>query len=407
MTRRTYGSGTVYQRDDGLWVARIEAGISNTGTRRRITVSARSKADCLAKLKARQKEIARNGLPTEGVTRATVNSWAKTWLDAHAKTARPKYYATDAGNVHKWIVPTLGRRRLTDLNPADMRQLRAAVTEPDPPRFPNGRSTTTARAVHELFLRMLKDATIEGHAVDERLFLLKPPGKAVSDRTAMTIGELRAVLKVIAARPDRSRWMSAILNGMRKGESLGLTWACVDLEGGLLDVSWQLQDLPYNVRGDRSSGFRVPDGHESRQLIGARHLTRPKTGHGERVLPIARWFGLALEEARAQWTPNPWDLVWTDMIADGKQRPIRENVDRERWHAIQAEAGVAHPSGRPYHLHETRHSAVSMMLADGEDRSVIARIVGQSKLVEEYVHVNTDQARAALERRSAHLQIEE
>ncbi|MCB1240271.1 MAG: hypothetical protein KDB30_11430 [Tetrasphaera sp.] len=55
----------------------------------------------------------------------------------HATRVRPTTYTTDSGAIRKWIVPTLGHRRLADLTPADTRALRKAITAA-------GRSTTTA-----------------------------------------------------------------------------------------------------------------------------------------------------------------------------------------------------------------------------------------------------------------------
>lgn len=422
--RRTYGSGGIIQRHTpacpkpdpatkkrpdhkcaGLYVGRAYTGRWVKGERERVEVSGKTKAVVEGKLRNLTRQIREGNAPTPGKTNTTVEQWSRTWLPRHARTARPKYYANDASQIHRWIIPTVGHRRLASLTPEDVYALREAVTKPDPPKYPTGRSTTTARSVHALFLRMLKDAKLEGHPVDERLLLTKRPGKARNDRTAMTVPELLRVLDVIRRRPDKSRWLAALLTGTRRGETVGLTWACLDLERRQIDVSWQLQPLNYNTPHDRTSGFRVPDGHEARHLIGAMHLTRPKTSAGQRIIPIVRWLGEALEETRQAWVPNPWDLVWTDTLRSGEQRPIPNDKDLARWHAIQAEAGVAHPSGRPYHLHETRHSVVSMLLANKVDRSVIEAIVGQAKLVEEYAHVNTEQQLAALEMTAGRLRL--
>lgn len=61
---------------------------------------------------------------------------------------------------------------------------------------------------------------------------------------------------------------------MRQAECLGLTWDAVDLDNGTLDVSWQLQALPWQ---DRTRGaFRVPAGFFARHLTGSYHLSAPR-----------------------------------------------------------------------------------------------------------------------------------
>jgi integrase len=395
MTRRDYGSGTIYRRDDGLWVGRIEAGTTTRGTRRRITVSAKTEAACRAKLKERHREILRNGVPASGVDiRATVKSWAEKWLPVHATKARPKYYATDASIVRKWIIPTIGHRRLTDLTPADVRAVRTAIVSA-------GRSTTTAHAAHGTLMRMLRAARAENHEVPIRVLEVDAPGKASNDRDAIAVDHALLLLAEAMRNGGGHRWVAAILQGMRQGEVLGLTWECVDLERGVIDVSWQKQELPYIDPKDHSKGFLVPDDHESRHLTGATHLTRPKTSHGQRVIPLVPFMHAALTELRKTWVPNPWGLVFADV--DTRYRgdriiPLRAEKDRAHWYTLQERVGVAHPAGRPYLVHEARHTTATLLLEAGVDPIHIEAILGHAELVKAYLHVSTDSTRAALGR---------
>lgn len=375
--QRPKGTGSLTQRKDGLWVGRIEAGWTPHGTRRRITVSSKSKAEALRKLRDAQRKIAAGDVPAAASARLTVKAWAQTWLPMHAARVRPTTYTTDAGTIRKWIIPTIGHRRLADLTPADLRALRQAIVGA-------GRSTTTALHAHKILVKMLTDAVVEGHDVPERVRLAPKPAKAANDRGALPLDDALKVLHVVTARPDAPRWVASLLQGMRQGEALGLTWDRVDLERGLLDVRWQLQWL--------EEGGQRPDGWQERHLTGRAHLTRPKTAAGKRILPLVPWMRAALDKARQEWTPNEWGLIWTD---DGM--PIKDEDDRAAWHAIQAQAGVAHPSGRPWHGHELRHTTATLLLEAGVDRAVIEAILGQAVLVESYLHVGQEQARKALE----------
>lgn len=385
--RRQYGTGSVSQRkSDGLWIGRIEGGTSPQGTRRRIVVSAKTKAECERKLRDKHRQILTDGIPAAGTSRATVKSWALEWLPRHARKVRPSTYTTDRGAVNKWIIPTIGQRRLADLTPADLRALREAITGA-------GRSTTTALHAHKTLLTMLKAAIVEGHQVPERILHVEKPRKAANDRTALPLEDALAILKLAADSHDGPRWVAALLQGMRQGEVLGLTWDAINTTEGYIDVSWQLQSLPYLDKADHSKGFRIPDGFEARHLRGAQHLTRPKTAAGSRAIPLVPWMTAALDKVRQEWTPNPYGLAW----ADAEGRPIRPEDDRQRWHDLQKAANVQHPSGRPYHVHETRHTTATLLLAAGVDRAIIEAILGQAVLVESYLHVGRAQALAALE----------
>lgn len=384
--RRPKGSGSLtYRATDGMWIGRVDAGWTAHGTRRRITVSSKSKAEAQRKLRDAIRRVNAGEVAVAGGARTTVKAWADTWLPIHERQVRPNVYVTDRGAVTKWIVPTIGTRRLTDLNPGDVRRLHDAIAKA-------GRSTTTARNVHAVLLTMLKAARLDGHAIPERVFDVPKPKRAALTRESIPLDQALALLRVIGQRDDSSRWLVGMIYGMRQAERLGLTWECVDLDQGAMTVEWQLQDY------DRDA--KVPDWLRTRHLTGRYWLVETKTRKGERWLPLLPLVARSLAAHKASAPANPHDLVWT---LDGG--PIPAHKDRKAWHAIQAEAGVKRPDGKPWLLHECRHAIVSMMLADGVDRSVIASIVGHSTLVESYVHIDREQVRNAFDGLAARLQL--
>ena len=390
-SRAPYGSGAKpYQRPDGLWVARIEGGYTSQGTRRRITVSAKTEAECKRRLKAKQREILAGRKPDAGSARTTVKAWADDWLPIYRGEVKPRVYATTASHVHRWIVPTLGSIRLADLRPRDVRHLQDTVKRE--------RSSSTAHHVSVTFQRMLGAAIAEQHHVPAVVREVKHPPLAVNDRDAIPTDDARRLLAHAQTRPDYARWLSMLINGMRQGESLGLTWDCADLDRGILDISWQLQSLPYADKHDRSKGFLIPDGYEAKRVHGAAHLVRPKTERSRRIIPLVPWLHGELVAARQTWQPNPWGLVWADTDTHGRPIPKRTKDDREQWRDLQAAVDLTHPSGRPYHLHEGRNTTATLLLEEGVDEAVIKAIMGHSSIVTSrgYMSVSQDLARHAL-----------
>lgn len=394
--RRDYGSGSVYQRaSDGRWVGAAQAGWTAAGTRRRVTVSATTEAEAKRKLRKKIAEIELHGAPAEGTGAVTtVKSWADAWLPRHVTRVRPSTARTDTGAVRKWIIPTIGTRRLDALTPTDVRKLRAAITDA-------GRTTTTARHAHSVLMKMLKAAILEGHTVPQRVLLVEVPPVAKNDRDAIPLDQALAILRVAAERPDSARWVAALLQGMRQGECLGLTWDRVDLDAHVIDIPWQLDTLPYADRTRET--FRVPDGMDVRHLEGAWHLTPVKSAHGQRIVPLVPWMSAALQQWRTEAPASPHGLVWPR--PDGRPRDDKE--DREAWWALQEAAGVRHPSGRWYTLHEARHTTATLLLEAGIDGKTAQAIMGHSSITTTrgYQHVSQTLARRALEDVAAKLNL--
>lgn len=393
--RRQYGTGSVYQREsDGRWYGTIEAGYTKAGTRRRINATAGSEAECKRKLRDKRLEIEREGLPTTS-RRVTVKQWADEWLDIIAVKLRPKTFAGYSSAVRSHIVTTIGAIPLAALTPTDIRAVGKKQRD-------EGLSSSTLLHTHVVLTKMLRAAHLDGHPVPPRVLVVERPVIATHDREGLTVDEALAVLRVAFELRHFSRWYVALMFGMRQGECLGLTWDQVDFDAGAVHVSWQLQALPYLDRA--ADTFRIPDGYESRRLVGGLHLVRPKSAKGKRTIPLVGGLWPAMESWRVMAPESPHGLVWPR--ADGK-KPADVKKDLEEWKALQCTAGVGHPAGRYYLLHEARNTAATMLMEAKVSNEVITAVLGHSSIVVSrgYMHVSQDQAREAMERVAARLEI--
>lgn len=383
--RRQYGSGSIYQRaSDGRWFGAYDVGFKKDGSRDRRTVSAKTEVEAKRKLEKKIRELGAGRATTS--SNATVKTWAERWLEETAKHVTPNAHGTDRAAVG-WITETIGHRRLDRLVPDDVRAVSDAVVAA-------GNSTSTAARYHGTLRRILTAAQVEGYDVPSNVLLVKGRTPDVSDRAAMSIDEALAALAVASTLPHGSRWLAAFLQGARQGECLGLTWPRIDEDSLTLD--WQLQPLPYKVKRDRTSGFRVPDGYEKRQLEGRLHLVRPKSKAGWRVAPLVPMMADALDRWRLLAPESPHGLVWP--ASDGS--PANENDDRDEWWAIQEAAGIGHPEGRWYHVHEIRHAAATMLASLGVDEATRIAIMGHSSIASTrgYEHRDLTLIRSALEK---------
>ncbi len=425
--RRPHGTGSVYQDHgadcptpqavtgtDGTtrmvrpahrcahpWVGSVELGWTVRGTRRRKRVKAPTEKLARAKLVELLRTATESEAPVVG-GKPTVHTWAEQWLTNTERRLRPKTWQNNRSAVRRWIVPTIGHRKLETLTPGDMRAVSRAI-------LAAGREESTALRAEAVLKKMLRDAILEGHKMPHNVLMVETTTAGETDRDAIPLDETLVILEAATHRPDESRWVAAFLQALRPAEALGLTWAAVDWVEHQIDISWQLRALPYRVPRDRASGFRIPSGYEARRLDGALHLVRPKTQSGRRVIPLVPWLEQSLRQWRTIAPPSPHGLVWPR--SDG--RPALDWEDRAAWFDLVDAARVARcdPSpnpagagrpefhGRRYALYEARHTAASLLRELGVDDETIVAIMGHATILSTraYLHTSTVRTRAALE----------
>lgn len=411
MTR--YGEGTFnYNAKRNLWIGRYDTGqLTPRGTRLYITSTARDEDAAWQKWMAAKKEFMLHGpkLP-EVKPGQTVKGWCLEWLPRYEREVRDSTFMTGRGNVTKWIIPTVGKVRLDQLTAAHMRMVGDAPLRA-------GLSASTANSAQRTFTRLLNAAKADGYPIPNRVFAQKKKSLGKSSRTRMSKAEVQAVFtQAYAMYPDAVRLFMAVLYGARKGEVLGLTWDRVtfyeDVAPGAvmvgeISLEWQVKPLRYK---DKAAGvFHVKEGDEVRHLVDAWHFTRPKTDVGTRVLPLIapvavelmRWKALCPRKGRR----NPWNLVFPRVRGKASQLgyPRNRKADTNEWEAAQKAAGVykRQPVGEGdpgefYLMHEARHSMISMLADEGVSRHVIAALVGQTQLVQSYVHGDLEEGGRAV-----------
>ena len=407
MKARRYGSGTVYQVKSGdkagRWVGSWEApaAYTKTGGRKRVTVSAKSEKECRQRLNAKISDIMEHGLKVSNGM--TVKAWVAEWLPRYQAKVAPKTYANAKSALDLYVIPTIGKKRLDDLTAGDIRAVHMAVRAA-------GNGSSTALRCHAVISSMLTAAVRDGIDVPLQAREVEPPKKSVSTRGAIPLDQARLLLAKANESTGRSRWVAALLQGMRPAEVLGLTWECVDLDKGTIDISWQLQTLRYIDRKDKAKGFQIPDGYEARHLTRAYHLVRPKTQAGWRIIPMVPWMHAELKHLK-DTTTSPLGLVWwtiDDRYGTALPIPISDKADRDAWTALQDAAKVRHTTGRHYDLYEARHTCATLLLEAKVDPKIIQAIMGHSDILvtHGYQHVAHDLSLKALEDVAAQLKLE-
>ena len=379
--------------DRSYYARALNLGTKPDGSRWRVIIRAKTKSGLATKLAERLKEL-EDGSYRPGTT-PTVGSWFDYWVEnIAAKRVRPNVLANYRSYGRNHIKHIKGRK-LDELTPADVRHMEKMIRK-------HGGSGRTSQAVHNTLSGALKSAMREGIIQRNVCDLVDAPKDDSTPRDAYSRAEAEALLKALATMPAavESRWLSRLLNGVRQAECLGLEWERVNLDDAVLDISWQLQRIPWkhgdncgcakNVTNARCPQKQpaVPDGYEYRPCYMGKHFVRPKTTTSMRIMPMAG--RLADVMKRHYETSDKTGLVWKD----AKGRPIDVADDNAEWYRICDVAGV-----RKLVPHSARHTMVSILLDQGVSPEVIRQIAGHSTVLStrNYMHLSQDSARTALE----------
>ena len=376
--RRLKGEGSIYQTHGkdcppaqpdgtrprhtckGRWMAYLDLGWRD-GKRDRRYVTGKDAATVRKRLDELKASTAA-GVRTD--SRATVEKWLTYWLD---EVAAPKNAAstmkTYRGYVDNWIVPALGKKRLTAVKPADVRALHRTMETA-------GKSGATRRQAHAILQRALEVAVDEGLVPWNAAARVDAPKADGNHHRELSTPESLKVISACQTPREWARVAVALLTGLRQGEALGLAWADVDLADGSLWVHQVAQPVP-------GKGVEI--------------LPRIKSGVGEE-----RWVALLPEvvESLTRWRDERGSegLVFADADAPGK--PIRPERDHREWKALCARAEVPQVP-----LHGARATTATRLLELGVPLHTVADILGHADMaltLSRYTRSNLDSQRAAL-----------
>ena len=173
-----------------------------------------------------------------------------------------------------------------------------------------------------------------------------------------------------------------LFTGMRQGEVLGLTWDCVDLDGGTILVNKQLQ------KSKDSDGKRVYD------------LVSTKSGKGRKIAPAASVINL-LRRHRAK--QNEWRLragpAWQEsglVFTDELGNHLMHHTVYRNFKALVASIGS--PTTR---FHDLRHSYAVAAIKSGDDIKTVQGNLGHataSFTLDIYGHVTDQMKRESAQR---------
>jgi integrase len=352
MSKRAHGEGTIRQRADGRWEARLTVDGKSKAFYGKTQREVRQKLD-------EAKRTVHDGLPLPPAA-LTVAAFLADWLAMKRPTIKGAMYTRYEQFVRCHIVPHLGAKPLAKLEPHDVTRLYAALAAPD--RKPRPLSTGTIKLVAVMLRGALAYAVKAGLVARNVAAIAEPPRVVRAERPYLDGEQAKAFLAASAFDRLEALYMLAITVGMRQGELLALRWADVDLDGTVLRGKPSL----YVCRSVRP----IKGGFEDET---------PKTARSRRrvVLPLPAVEALRRHRAMQAEERLRAGALWCDVglvFANERGGYIdRGNLQRRGFNRLLGRAGLP-----VIPFHSLRHTAITLMLQDGLDAGTIASIVGHA-----------------------------
>jgi integrase len=339
------GEGSVYQRRDGRWVCEITL---EDHSRKQYYFKTEKQA--LEKRRTALNELAQGILATG--PQQTLKQFLEYWLeDVYKESVRLTTFRNARIIVHKHLIPGLGHIKMQKLTTQQVQSFYAS-------RLRDGSTASRIKNIHGTLHTALEYARkarlVSMNVCDD----VRLPRQEEPDRQFLTDEQARALLQKVKEHQLEELLTLALATGMREGELIGLCWADINLDTGMLQVARTVTYV---------TGHGCVEG-------------KPKTAKGKRsiALPsfvmemLKRHYVSQLEERRksgSAWVDR--DLVFPNQRGDF----LIANTVLRRFHRLLKDAGL--PRMR---FHDLRHSAATLLLSMGVPMKVVQELLGHSSM---------------------------
>ena len=363
--RRANGEGNIRKRKDGRWEGRYTVGHDpETGKAIIKNVLGKTQAEVKEKLK---KAIEENvGIDYGKAKTYTVGTWLEVWMENYAKIKlRPSTYKTSQGFLKNHIQPQIGSIPLADLTSLDLQRFYkhlldgGRVDRIEAKKKPKGLAPKTVRNIHQMI------GSAYNLAMEQNLVSKNPtqgcalPKVEHKEMKTLTADQLSAFFQEARDSGVYELYYLDLATGLRRGELLGLKWADVDLDRGVLKIQRAIS---------RQNGKVVE--------------APLKTKNAYRTLPLSADAISVLKMQKCKVGNSEW------VFPSPTGGPMSPDSVLHMLQRVLKRAGL--PRIR---FHDLRHTFATMALQNGVDVKTVSSMLGHYSAgftLDTYAHVTTD-----------------
>jgi integrase len=218
-----------------------------------------------------------------------------------------------------------------------------------------GQSPRSQQQARALLSVGLAEAENKGYIALNPVKKVRVPINRSREIEPLGIEDVKRLLETYKGTYMSARLHIALLAGLRQGEALGLRWQDIDFDSATLEVRNQVQKIDGRLQ---LTGLKTD---RSRRLIALTEGSLESLKQHERIVEALK------KGCGDSWQEN--DLVFPHI--DGTYYPAI--LDYNAWKRCLRLCGV-----KQRRLHDARHTAATLMYAQGVGIEVISRALGHS-----------------------------
>ena len=372
MGRRKNGTGGVSHRKDGRWEGRVVIGYDEKGLPKTKNVLAKTKGECLEKLKALKENLVTQDKPKYS-KQMTFGEWIDFWFrEFCSPRLKDSTKQTYGYRIYKQIIPNVGHIPLNELKTSDLQAFYASLKTDGRliRRDLNGGALSDShiRAIHTHCNASLNKAVEEGLIFRNPASECRLPSKRYAEMKVLTHAEIHRLLVQAKEEDMFEMFFLDLSTGLRRGELLGLQWDDVDFRKKNLHVRRQVN-----------------------RVDGKLAVNTPKTKRSARPVPLSDFTLYVLAEYKKSSSSK-----WIFPSPVNPDNPREPSSVRKRLSDILERAGCKH-----VRFHDLRHTFATMALENGIDIKTLAEILGHNTVattINTYTHSTAEMQAAAAQK---------
>ena len=361
--KRKNREGTVRLRKDGRWEGRVVIGYDDQGLPKTKNVLAKTKSECVEKLKTLKDALAPPAPPRIKAD-MPFGDWMEHWYETYSRpAARPGTRRIYEGYLRLYIRPGLGHIPLNRLTAKDMQRFFAwlkAEGRADQSDGETGLADSQLRNIHSLCWRALEKA-VSGNLIPQNPASgCKLPPARKGEMNLLSRESMQKLL--IQAKEEKyyELFLLEFATGLRLGELTALQWEDLNLTTGELRISKQAVVIGSEVV-----------------------VTEPKTKAAVRTLLLPPKVLEVFREYRKRNVSR-----WLFPSPKKEDSPLLPSVVRQRLHRLLDYAGCER-----VRFHDLRHTFATLALESGIDVKTLSAMLGHvsaATTLDIYTHITDD-----------------